>query len=220
MQQAPDPGAASFDDTGAVPGAADGDDTLYAPADTPITPQIKDQIASEVQRQIAFESAVVSGSAQPSAGEFPLSLTANRLFVVADILDVATPGQQACSLTPGDVLRLEAAPPGGSGTADLRVASSHRQDCPAGTMVTVSLVDLQEMQNSLRAQLDGGLQTLRADQGQGGLPAAPPSALGAVQPSSVGQPAADPSVATLLDAQQQDATRTESAAVQSLFPAN
>jgi hypothetical protein len=220
MQQAADPDALSLDDADADPNAADADDALYAQAETPITPQIKDQIAAEVQRQIALESAVASGAAQPSTGEFPASLTSNRVFVVAGILDVSTPEQQVCALTPGDVLRLEAAPPEGSGTADLRVASSHRQDCPAGILVTISLADLQEMQNSLRAQLDAGLEALHASQGQGGLPPAPPSSMGAAQQSSLGAPAADPYAAALLNAQQQDASRTETAAMQAVFPPN
>jgi hypothetical protein len=217
-QQAQDPGAAPSDEAAGDPNAAPADDTVYAQADTPITPELKDQIAAEVQHQLAYESAVVSGAAQPSVGEFPASLKFNRIFVVANILDVATSDQQNCALTPGDVLRLQAAPPEGSGTADLQVASSHRQDCPAGIVVTISLLDLQEMQNSLRAQLDAGLQALHTDQGQGGLPTAPASSMGATQPSSLGAPEADPNVAALLDAQQQQASRTETAAIQAVFP--
>jgi hypothetical protein len=217
-QAAPEPGGLSYDDANADPNIAAGDDALYAPAETPITPELKDEIAAEVQHQLAYESAVVSGTAQPSAGEFPASLKPNSLFVVSSILDVATPGQQSCGLTPGDVLRLESAD--SSGAAGLRVESSHRQDCPAGTVVTVALLDLQEMQNSLRAQLDSGLQALHADQGQGGLPAAPPSSMGATQPSSLGAPPADPNVAALLDAQQQEASRTETAAVQAVLSPN
>ena len=208
-------GASSFDDADA-PVAAE--DELYATADTPITPELKDEIAGEVQHQIAYESAVVSGQAEPSVGEFPGSLKANRVFVVSSILDVATPDQQACALTPGDVLRLEAVPPDDAGTADLRVASSHRRDCPAGIVVTLSLLDLQEMQNSLRAQLDAGLQALHASQGQGGLPPAPPSSMGATQAGPLGTLQADPSVAALLDAQQQEASRAEAAAVQGVLP--
>jgi hypothetical protein len=193
---------------------------LYAEIDTPISPQVKEEIAAEVQHQLAYESAVVSGAAQPSAGEFPVSLqSSNPVFVVASIVDVVTPDQQACSLTPGDVLQLDSPPPEGSATADLRVASSHRLDCPAGGEVTVSLLDLQEMQNSLRAQVDAGLGVLHASQGQGGLPPAPASSMGSTQPSPLGVPAADPNVGALLDAQQQEASRAENAAMQNVFPA-
>jgi hypothetical protein len=214
MQQVQNP-----DDASANSDAVGADDTLYAPADSPITPELKDQIAGEVQHQLAYESAVVSGAAQPSVGEFPASLkSSNRVFVVASILDVATPDQQACALTPGDVLRLEATPPEASATADLRVASSHRQDCPSGIVVTISLLDLQEMQNSLRTQLDAGLQALHTGQGHGGLPPAPVSSMGPTQAGSLGAPEPDPNVAALLDTQQQEAARTEMAAMQEVFP--
>lgn len=136
-QQEQNPDDASFDyasaDTDSDDAAAD--DTLNAQADTPITPELKDQIAAEVQHQLAYESAVVSGAAQPSVGEFPASLQPNRVFVAVSILDVATPDQQPCTLTAGDVLRLDAAPPEGSGTADLRVlgpVEAQRTENPTG----------------------------------------------------------------------------------------
>jgi hypothetical protein len=201
------------DSTADVNAAADSDDAVYAQTDTPITPEIKQQIAAEVQHQIAYESAVVSGAAQPSVGEFPASLQRNRVFVATTMLDVATTMQQTCGLTAGDVLLVEATPPQDSPTAALRVASSHRQDCPAGAIVSVLLIDLQAMQNSLRAELDAGLQALHNNQGQSGLPPAPLAAMGATQPSSLGAPDADANVAALIEAQQQSAKQTEASIV-------
>jgi len=216
MQAAQDADGAAFDDTAGGDQAAD-DDTLYAQADTPITPELKDEVAAEVQHQIAYESAIVSGQAQPTVGEFPGSLKPGRVFVVANAIDVSTPDDHVCSLTPGDVLRFNAAAED-SGTGDLRVASSHRQDCPAGITVTLSLADLQEMVNTLRAQLDAGLAALHADQGQGGLPSAPPSSMGAGQASEFAAQPADSSVGALIDQQRQDALNAETAAAQSAFP--
>jgi hypothetical protein len=217
-QEVQDPDAETLGEAAPDPNALASDDTLAAQAATPITPELKAQIAGEVQNQLAIEGAQAAGTAQPTAGEFPDSLKPNRVFVVANLLDVSTPDQQACSLTPGDVLRMEAAPPAASGTADVRVASSHRQDCPTGVMVTVSLPDLQEMQNSLRAQLDAGLGDLRSNQGKGGLPSAPPASLEPGQTTTVGAPDPDPNVVPLLVAQDSEASRTENAAVQSAFP--
>jgi hypothetical protein len=70
------------------------------------------------------------------------------------------------------------------------------------------------MQNSLRAELDAGLQALHNNQGQSGLPPAPLAAMGATQASSVGAPDADPNVAALIDAQQQSAKKAEASVVQ------
>jgi hypothetical protein len=210
-----DPDAASYDDSGADQ-AAD-DETLYAQEDTPITPELKNEIAADVQHDLAYESAVISGQAQESAGEFPGSLKPGRVFVVATQIDVATPDDRACSLTAGDVLRLDATAEG-SGTADLRVASSHREDCPAGIDVTVSLADLQDMVNSLRAQVDAGLAALHAGQGRNGLPAAPQTLMGATQQSALPAPPPDPSVDALIGQQRKDALVTEKTAVQSAIP--
>jgi hypothetical protein len=46
-------------------------------------------------------------------------------------------------------------------------------------VVSVSLQDLQEMQNRMRGNIDRGLGDLQANQGQGGLPPVPPANLGA-----------------------------------------
>jgi hypothetical protein len=157
----------------------DGTDYVRASVTTPITPEIKAAIADEVKEQIAAEN---SAAAQPekatSYGELPSALgTVNRVFVVANSLDVMTSDQQSCALQAGDILRLNLAPSDGSPVAQLLVASSKKMDCPAGVEVTVGLQDLQDMQNNLRAHVAKGLGTLQSNQGKGGLPAAPPEAL-------------------------------------------
>ncbi len=199
---------------------ADGE--LYARNDTPITPELHNAIAEEVSRQLAYENAIASKTAQPAVEELPNSLKPDRVFVVATTIDVSTLDGQACELTVGDVLRVTAPPQGDNPTATLRVASGKRQDCPAGVEVAISLQDLAEMQNNLRAQMDAGLDALRNGQGQGGLPRAPQSAMAAPpQPAGLDVPLPpDPNVASLLDAQQQEAQRTEQTAVQSVTAIN
>jgi hypothetical protein len=115
------------------------------------------------------------------------------------------------------VIKLVAAPPETSTTAELTVTSSRKADCPAGLTVSVPLESLQEMQNNFRSQLDSGLQELHDQQGKGGLPAAPQSAI-APPPRPVDQPPAEnENVQGLLDAQQQQADQTESSITQSVF---
>ena len=103
--------------------------------------------------------------------------------------------------------------------ADLRVASSKRADCPVGVQLAVSLQDLQEMHNSLRARLDAGLQELFAKQGTGDLPSAPETALAPPpRPVMADRPTiVDSNVAALLDAQRQEAKQTESGIVRTAF---
>jgi hypothetical protein len=198
-------------------GAAGGDEA-YAQADTPITPEIKQAIAEEVAQQLAYENAAAAQPDQaPSLDGLPQVLVANHLFVVNQGLNVATADGQQCGLSTGDVIKLVAAPPEGLATADLMVVSSRRGDCPAGLIVTLSLENLQEMQNNFRAQLDSGLQRLHAQQGQGGLPAAPYAAI-AAPPRPVDAPPADnENVQALLDAQRQQADQAETGVTQAAF---
>ncbi len=194
------------------------DDETYAPADTPITPEIKQMIAEEVQRQLAFENAAAADPDEaPEIDDLPQVLTANHLFVADQTLNVTTAGGQQCALSAGDTIRLVAAPTDDAVAATLIVVSSRKGDCPAGVTVSVPLENLEEMQNNFRAQLDSGLQKLHAQQGQNGLPGAPYAAI-APPPRPTDEPPADnEDVQSLLDAQQQQATQEETGVTQSAF---
>lgn len=215
---------ASAGDEGPVNGyagddaAPPGDDEAYAPSDTPITPEIKQMIAEEVQQQLAYENAAAAKPDDaPTIDGLPQVLTPNHLFMVSQGLSVSTADGQQCGLAAGDVIKLVATPPDDATAADLIVVSSRKGDCPAGMTVTVPLESLQEMQNNFRAHLDTGLQTLHAQQGQGGLPGAPNSAI-APPPRPADEPPADnENVQSLLDAQQQQANQTETSVTQSAF---
>jgi hypothetical protein len=218
MQAAYDAGATGD----APPAEEDGppsDDTVSAQTWTPITPELKAAIAEEVQHQLAYENAASTDTLPPDVGELPSALKPNHVFVVASNLDVTTAEQQTCGLSPGDVLQLTETPSNDSPVAALRVASSKRADCPAGVQVMVSLQDLQDMQNNMRAQIDFGLQDLRSRQGANGLPAAPQSAI-APPPRPVltdGPTPPSVDVAGLLDAQQREAIQAEAGITQSAF---
>jgi len=195
-----------------------GDDEAYAPANTPITPEIKQMIAEEVQQQLAYENAAAAKPDDaPALAGLPQVLTANHLFVANQALNVATADGQQCGLSTGDVIKLVATPPDDATAADLVVVSSRKGDCPAGLTVSVPVESLQEMQNNFRAQLDSGLQKLHAQQGQNGLPGAPYSAIAPPPRPSDEPPADNENVQSLLDAQQQQANQTETSVTQSAF---
>jgi hypothetical protein len=194
------------------------DDGTSAPADTPITPDIKQMIAEEVKQQLAFENAAATQPDQaPMLDGLPQVMVPNHLFVVDQVQNASIADGQQCGLSVGDVLKLVAAPPDGSTTADLIVVSTHKGDCAAGMTVTLPLDSLQEMQNNFRAQLDSGLQALRDQQGKGGLPPAPFSAI-TPPPVPADEPPADSeNVQAQLDAQQQQADQAESSVTQTAF---
>ena len=183
-----------------------------APAATgQLTPEVKEAIAAEVQRQIADEKAAAQG---PQAGPAAASDQAppaaldpkQRLFVASSSLTVAGDDGQECELTAGDVMTRIDDNPDNNNTVRVSVLTSKQQDCSVGAMPRVQVTDLQEMHNNFREQLDSGLQTLAQKSGTGGLPAAPDTQTVA---GEVPPPVPDQGVDSQLADQQKDATAAE-----------
>ena len=148
-----------------------------------LSPEVKDEISNEVERQLALENSesrvAVNGDLDMNSSGLPRMLAETspsnpRIFVVAGSLDVTDNQGQDCTLTEGDVLRLSTPPEPDATAAYLQVLATRNQSCPKGSMVSVGFTDLQEMQNHMRATIDRGLQDLQAH--QGGLPVPPANA--------------------------------------------
>jgi hypothetical protein len=191
---------------------------VYAQTSTPITQELKGEIAEEVREELAAENAVANNQAPADVQELSSDLQPNHVFVVASLLDVSS-DQGNCSLTGGDIITLVDPTGSDSQTAVLGVASSKRADCPAGAKVQVALQDLQDMDNNLRAQMDGALAKLHSNQGRGGLPAAPKSALAPPPRPVIGDdmPAAEQDVRSMLAAEEQEAAKEETQINQEAF---
>ena len=144
-------------------------------------PDVKRAIAEEVRRQLALENAEARNSGQnpPDPGSSGLARMLGdgiaHVFVVGTGLEVKS-GVGECSLTEGDVIQLNGPTAPNSVTANLVVLATKGNDCHKGSIVTVSLADLQEMQNHMRATIDQGLGELHSKQGKDGYPALPPAA--------------------------------------------
>src|SRR3984885_6946418 len=149
----------------------------------PLTPQVKDLISAEVQRQIALENAEAAtaktGEADPASSGIQRMLTDNvqHVFVVGKDLDVVDAAGTECAVSEGDALQLtgQTAPNADSVTLAV-LASKGGKECTKGDTVSVTLADLQDMQNHMRETISAGMGELQAKQGKGGLPALPPSA--------------------------------------------
>ena len=200
----------------------DAQDSGYAASVPPggpvmLSPEVKQAISDEVQRQLAQENAEAQLNAQdaepdPSSSSIAGLLSDNQphVFVVGDGLDLVNGAGQECAVTEGDVLQLAGPPAPGDTAATLVVlASKGGLECGKGSSVTVALADLQDMQNHMRRTLDAGLADLQAH--QNGLPAPPPAAAAAATPASfsVGAPPPDPNAASQIDAQLQQGAQSE-----------
>jgi hypothetical protein len=199
---------------------SDQQDTLHADSATPITPEVKAAIAEEVKQELASDNAHSANPSQASFDVLPSVLRQpNHVFIVSSDLDVTTTDQQLCALQAGDTLQLMSPAAADSGLVELRVASSKRRDCPAGVRVSVSLTDLQEMQNSFLTHTEEGLRKLHDNQGRAGLPSAPPDVVAAPpRPVVTGLDSAsvtDSSV--LLDQEREQADQAEKEAAKGAF---
>jgi hypothetical protein len=181
-----------------------------------LTPDVKQQIADEVRAQLALENQEAGQNAQNQDVD-PGSSGIARLvsdvqnghphvFVAGGSLDVVDASSGAeCAISDGDAVQLSAAPAADATTANVVVlASKGGKECARASTVTVQLADLQEMQNHMRETIDQGLQDLKAKQGTGGLPAAPPSAQAQTAPAQYAAVAPPPEANLSTEIQQVD----------------
>jgi hypothetical protein len=176
-----------------------------------LSPEVKALIADEVRQQLAAEKAAAleptsSTDQQPASGSEPVPpALRQRFFVVSSNLDITTEANQACSLTPGDIIQRKGQDASADGGVTVEVVSSKPGDCAADSRAAVQLADLQEMHNQFREQLDSGLKTLADNQAKG-LPNAPAAA-----PRTVAEGTADPApgAEAQLVAQETDAAKLE-----------
>jgi hypothetical protein len=194
-------------------------DQVYAETTSPITPELKQAIADEVQRQLSYENAASQKPADSATlTALPQVLQSSHVYVVRSTFDVSTADNRYCELAPGNVLVVAGMPAVGAAAATMQVAASRSGGCPAGTLVSVSFAQLQEMQNSFRASLDSGLKVIHDGQGKNGLPAAPKSAIAPPpRPAPDLPPAPQENVQALLQAADTEASRTENQVTQAAF---
>lgn len=196
-EYAPPPAAAPPTDE---PPPADYQQQGQPSAAVTLTPEVKQLIADEVQRQLQAQQAAAANPQQeasaPQGDQSPLD-PSQQVFIVSNNLDTTANGQE-CELTAGDVLYRIGDAPSENQTITMKVTSSKAADCPVRSNVEIAVEDLQEMQNDFRAQIDNGMDNLAKDQGQGGMPAAPDTSS-----SPSGAPAPSPDSANLVQDQLQ-----------------
>jgi len=187
-----------------------------------ITPEMKQLIADEVQRQLQAErdaqaqqgsagagggNAGNSGGGENASNDVPPSALDPKqsMFVVSASLDVPA-GDDSCALTAGDLIERLDDSPGDDNAVAVRVLSSKPKDCQTGTKPRVQVADLQEMSNDFREKIDQGLGSLAENQGKNGLPKGPAGHPTAVAEAKV---AADPNATADLKALQSDADQAD-----------
>ena len=178
-----------------------------------LSPEVKQMIANEVQRQVASQQhAAAQGAAfNPAASsddDPPPALDPNlTVFVVSSNLDVTRDDGQECELSSGDVITRIDSAPDTNNSLEVMVTATKKNDCEISSKLRVQVTDLQEMHNHFCEQIDAGLQTLAANQGKGGLPKAPDTGTTA---GEVPSPAPDSDAESQIQGQEQQGNQAES----------
>lgn len=178
-----------------------------------LTPEVKQMVSNEVAGQIALENYeaqqnAAGQDADPASSGIARLLTDghSHVFVAGSDLDLVNAYGAECAITPGDVLQFNPPmDPYGVAANLMVVASKGGRECARGDVVTVSLNDLQEMENHMRQSIDEGLARLQTMQGQGGLPAAPAGTMQNSTPAQFMGIAPPPDPAAQSEITQQDA---------------
>ncbi|MGA8529483.1 MAG: hypothetical protein WB622_07195 [Acidobacteriaceae bacterium] len=176
-----------------------------------MTKEVKDAVSQEISRELAASQKAQDPSDGSTASLATLLADGQPHVFVANAGLTVTSAGEDCGLTEGDVLQLSTPPAEDASAADLRVLASKQADCPKDSTVSVDLTDLQEMHNSLLANIDSGMAQMKDHPGQGGLPAPPATATqGTTEaPYAAAAPAADPNGAAELDQQSEQGAQLE-----------
>jgi hypothetical protein len=154
-----------------------------------LSPEVKDEIAQEVQGQVQQEMAAARANVGSNSQGAPddegvsalLSDGRAHVFMPGSVLELADGSGNDCALSPGDVVQVRAAPaPGATAVNATVLVSKGGNECATDSSVRMPLADLQESENYMRQTLEQGMADLQAKQGTGNLPPAPAVAQGAL----------------------------------------
>ena len=183
-----------------------------------LSAEVKQEIAIEVQRQLEMErneSQALARNSMPDPNRSGLPRLLedglSHVFVVSYNFDAMEQSGRSCPLTRGDVFKLTAPPDPNATDAYVQVVASKGMDCRTGSMVMVSLQDMQDTLNQMRESVNQGMGELQANSGRGGLPALPRGAAAPAMTASFAQnaPPPDQQIASELRQQVQEAERIE-----------
>ena len=128
-----------------------GQESVGTPISEPVKEQLRQQVddvarAFEEDRWIELEQALQDP---------------DYLFIVDTPLSVTTEDNTTCTLTGGDIFKSAAPGDPDVPVASMEIVTSKSVDCSAGSIVSVSYTDLQEMLNSFGEKVDDGMNELQ-----------------------------------------------------------
>ena len=140
----------------------------------PMTPELKQQIANEVRGNLQRQQAEAQGNGQNPTGSLPILDSRPHILQVYTNMNAAGANGE-CALTESDIVEFDGTQPVDGVNANVFVKYSKAQDCPANTMASVPVDQLQEMSNHMLESMEQGLAEFQKNQGRSGLPALTPA---------------------------------------------
>jgi hypothetical protein len=200
-----------------APPPTSNEDSSARAGNAALAPEVKKEIADQMQAQIAADKDAAANPSQPANDDqIPAALDPKHtVFIVSSTLSEQMDDGQPCSLTGGDILTRIADAPDANQNVRVLVTSAKKDDCAVSTKLAMSIQDLQDMYNDFQAKLDDGLKQLAATQGKKGIPGGP-AAGGRVNPDGVADP--DANAAASIQEQEQAANKAEGEVDQATQP--
>ncbi len=142
-----------------------------------LSPEVKQAIAEELQAEIGAERDATTSPQLASVSNDrqvpPVLAPGRRTFIVSHTVGGQTENGQECGLASGDVIARIGDVPDANEKVKMLVTSSETNDCPSGTVLAITVQDLQDMYNDFQEKLDTGLKMLADNEGKNGLPYGP-----------------------------------------------
>lgn len=124
----------------------------------PITEEVKEQIKAQV------EQAMRAHQNQQPVTVTSLLNDVRHIYAVSDELEVTVQStNENCSMTSGDLIRLANPVAEGDQAAAMTVVSSKKGSCAAGSVIMVSITDLQNFQNDFNERLENGMGRMKTE---------------------------------------------------------
>jgi len=180
----------------------------------PLSPDLKNQIAGEVQYQLQRQqndAQLAAANQLPAPAGLPIFDNRVHTLQVYTNVNAFSPSGGECTLTESDIVEFNGVQPPDGVNASVNVRFSKAQDCPANTVVSVPVDQLQEMSNHMMEVMEQGLAEFQKTQGRNGIPASSISAIQMAAPFAAAIPPAEPNVQAELQqaSQQGDAAFSE-----------
>jgi hypothetical protein len=126
-----------------------------AASDAAISEPVKEELRAQVEETAKAYQAEESLSLEQVVQD------PGYLFVVDTPMSVISETSATCALSGGDIIKAATIIDPAVPVAAMTIVTSKNRECPAGTRISVSLTDLQEMLNSFGQKVDDGMNELQ-----------------------------------------------------------